>query len=93
MMRQKINPALKLTAVGIPLSLFSIVYVKAIIHAYHEHLEHLNRMKTLNHDANYQPRESTMWSRFKNTYLPLFPMIPESKPITEKSENIPKGPK
>lgn len=86
MMRQQFHSILKSTAVGLPLSFFSIIYVKATIHAYHEHLEHQEKMKLIANETDFQAHESSAWTRFRNTYLPLFPIMPQSKPILEQSQ-------
>ena len=62
---QQIPPYAAATA-GI--SFFSVLYLKGMMHAYHEHCEH--EKKTPSAKIN-----STLWSRFSHTYFPFFPLI------------------
>jgi len=51
-------------------------------------------MKNYYEKQNITPVESTIWSRFKNAYLPLFPLIPENKTpycVWPRQENHKRG--
>ena len=66
---QKAVDAVSSAGVIAGISAFSVIYFKAMIHTYHEHCEHVKKYGSYKQD-------STAWSRFCNTYLPLFSLIP-----------------
>ena len=77
-----------------PLALFAVCYTNAILHSYHESKKHEEKMKNYYEKQNITPVESTIWSRFKNAYLPLFPLIPENKTpycVWPRQENHKRG--
>ena len=87
-MRNTFFKSIQSTTLMAPLALFAVCYTKAILHSYHENMEHEAKMKKYYAENNITPIESTFWTRFKNAYLPLFPLIPENKtPHSEWPQN------
>lgn len=73
-MRNNIFNYLKLTAISAPLSVFGLIYIKAVLSAFQEHKIYEQKIKDNPQDFK---TISTVWSRFKYTYFPLFPLVKE----------------
>ncbi len=68
-------------------SYFAVVYMQAMVHSYHSHIEHVKKYP--NAKLN-----STFWSRFSDTYLSSFPSFSSaSKTVKKEMEPIDTSPK
>jgi hypothetical protein len=65
------------STVMIPLSYFSLLYIKAMLHSFDEHQKHLEKIEK----ENIQFSKTSGFERFKKAYHPLFPLSPQHKII------------
>lgn len=66
---------LNMSALIVPISYFSILYIKAFLHAMDEHQKFQEKIAKDNKSLS----QTTIFERFKKTYHPIFPLIPEGK--------------